>query len=159
LSLAQLTDRSLELLPQADLTARCASNNIIPNGDVVIEEGPLSSGTANYKEFWHGVVGLAGEGQNFDGNGSYVRFQTGGGPYLIATDKSLGLNRLFANSAAAPLGVKPAYPGKVPPLRPDVPCYKNKRPDLNGPAAAVGPSEALTRAAPRVAAASTGAKP
>ena len=30
------------------------------------------------------MVGLAGEGQNFDGNGMYVRFQTGGGSQAVS---------------------------------------------------------------------------
>ena len=39
----------------------------------------FTTGRENYKEFFYALVGLAGEGQNFDGNGMYVRFQTGGG--------------------------------------------------------------------------------
>ena len=35
-----------------------------------------------------------------------------------------------------PLGNRPAYPGKRPPYKPDVPCYTQKLPDVNGPAAA-----------------------
>ena len=44
-----------------------------------IQDGSFTTGVENYKEFWYALVGLAGEGQNFDGNGTYVRFQTGGG--------------------------------------------------------------------------------
>ena len=32
--------------------------------------GALSTGKANYKEFWYAMAGLAGESQNFDGNGT-----------------------------------------------------------------------------------------
>ena len=39
----------------------------------------FQTGRENYKDFLYALVGLAGEGQNFDGNGQYVRFQTGGG--------------------------------------------------------------------------------
>ncbi len=35
----------------------------------------------NYKEFGYAVTGFAGETQNFDGNGPYIRFQTGGGNF------------------------------------------------------------------------------
>ena len=38
-----------------------------------------------------------------------------------------------------PLGNRPFYPGKRPPYKPDVPCYTNKLPNLNGPAAAKTP--------------------
>jgi hypothetical protein len=46
-----------------------------------------------------------------------------------------------------PLGNRPAYPGKRPPYKPDVPCYTNKLPDLNGPASAKSdPTGAATTA-------------
>ena len=35
-----------------------------------------------------------------------------------------------------PLGNRPRYPGKLPPYRPNEPCYRQQPPDLNGPAAA-----------------------
>ena len=43
-----------------------------------------------------------------------------------------------------PLGNRPAYPGKRPPYKPDEPCYTQKLPDVNGPAAA----KSLPTAAP-----------
>ena len=72
------------LLPQVDLAAKCATDVVLPTGDVKIEDGALSSGAENYKEFWYTMVGLAGEGQNFDGNGMYVRFQPGGGDQTVS---------------------------------------------------------------------------
>ena len=72
------------------------------------------------------MVGLAGEGQNFDGNGMYVRFQPGGGDQTVSLGASGGLtDKLFANAVLKPLGTRPAFPGKRPPYKPDVPCYKN----------------------------------
>ena len=50
---------------------------VLPTGDVKIADGPFTTGLENYKQFWESLVGLAGEGQNFDGNGQYVRFQAG----------------------------------------------------------------------------------
>ena len=47
---------------------------------------PFSTGQPNYREFFYSVVQLAGESQVFDGNGSYVRFQAGGGPALTRMD-------------------------------------------------------------------------
>ena len=66
---------------------------------------PLTTGAENYKEFWYTMVGLAGEGQNFDGNGMYVRFQPGGGDQTISTGKRRAATRtstLFANAVADP---------------------------------------------------------
>ena len=81
--LAKLTDESIELLPETTLTSRCARENLLPAGDLVIED-EFTSGAENYKEFMWGLVGLAGEGQNFDGNGMYVRFQPGGGSNTVS---------------------------------------------------------------------------
>jgi phospholipid/cholesterol/gamma-HCH transport system substrate-binding protein len=95
------------------------------------------TGAENYKEFFYALVGIAGEGQNFDGNGMYVRFQTGGGSQTVSLgSKSAGTGQLFGNNVQVPLGNRPAYPGKRPPYKPEAPCYQQKIPDLNGPAAA-----------------------
>ncbi len=132
--LARLTDRALELLPQATLASRCAREVLLPTGDVVVED-EFNSGAENYKEFFWGLVGLAGEGQNFDGNGMYVRFQTGGGSQGITLGPA-GPSQQFGNNVAEPLGNRPFYPGRRPPYRPEVPCHTNRPPNLNGPAAA-----------------------
>ena len=118
---------------------------ILPTGDVVINEGPLTSGAANYKEFWYTMVGLAGEGQNFDGNGIYIRFQTGGGDQTVSTGTVGGKagTQLYGNALSKPLGTRPFYTGKLPPYKPDFPCYKNTPPNLNGPAGRVGAGETV----------------
>jgi hypothetical protein len=91
----------------------------------------------NYKEFFYALVGLSGEGENTDGNGMYVRFQTGGGSQTVSLgSKSANSGQLFGNNVQVPLGNRPAYPGKEPPYMPDVPCYTQKIADVNGPAAA-----------------------
>ena len=56
---------------------------LLPTGDVVIRD-EFQTGRENYKDFFYAMVGLAGEGQNFDGNGMYVRFQTGGGSQQVS---------------------------------------------------------------------------
>ena len=97
------------------------------------------------------MVGLAGEGQNFDGNGMYVRFQPGGGTQTVSTGaSSLSGDTLFANAAEKPIGTRPDYPGKRPPYKPDVACYTQKIPDLNG--AATGPPDASRPTSRRAAA-------
>jgi phospholipid/cholesterol/gamma-HCH transport system substrate-binding protein len=139
---ASLIDATVNLLPKTDLVSRCVINNILPTGDVVIKDGNLTTGTPNYKEFWQVMVALAGEGQNFDGNGMYVRFQPGGGDQTVSTGKTnVGGGALFANDIYAPIGTRPRQPAKRPPYRPDVPCYTNKPPDLNS--AKTGPVESV----------------
>ena len=137
--MATLTNQSIDLLPQTDLVSKCVRDVILPTGDVVIKD-EFMTGAENYKEFWYAMVGLAGEGQNFDGNGIYVRFQTGGGAQQVSLGQgSAGSPPQFGGLPTPPLGNRPFYPGKQPPLRDDQPCYKQKLPDLNGPAAAKAP--------------------
>ena len=139
--LARVIDGSIDVLPQADLAALCATRVVLPTGDIKIDEGALSNNVENYKEFWYAMVGLAGESQNFDGNGQMVRFQPGGGGQTIQTG-AIGGNAgdiLFGNVNEKPLGTRPAFPGKRPPYKPDEPCKDQKIPDLN--AARLGPAD------------------
>ena len=114
--LAAVTDSSVVLLPQTDLTSKCVTDVLLPTGNLKISDGALSTGAENYKEFWYTMVGLAGEGQNFDGNGVYVRFQPGGGDQTVSTGAVGGSasNALFGNALVKPIGTRPAYPGHRP---------------------------------------------
>jgi phospholipid/cholesterol/gamma-HCH transport system substrate-binding protein len=133
--IARLTDRSIELLPQTDLASKCAARVILPTGDVVIRD-EFTTGRENYKDFFYAMVGLAGESENFDGNGVYVRFQTGGGAQQVSLGQgSAGSPPQFGSLPTPPLGNRPVFPGRVPPYRADQPCFRQKLPDLNGPAA------------------------
>jgi phospholipid/cholesterol/gamma-HCH transport system substrate-binding protein len=137
--LAKLTNEALKLLPQTDLASKCARDVLLPTGDIVIED-EFTTGVENYKEFFYTLVGLSGEGQNFDGNGMYVRFQTGGGAESLSLGSaSANTGELFGNAVAVPLGNRPFYPGQRPPYRPTVACHTQNRPNLNGPAAAKSP--------------------
>jgi phospholipid/cholesterol/gamma-HCH transport system substrate-binding protein len=133
---ARLTDAAIDLLPQTNLASLCATKVILPTGDVPIRD-EFTTGVENYKEFFYTLVGLSGEGQNFDGNGMYVRFQTGGGTHLVSLGPhSPDTAAQFGNLVGVPLGNRPFYPGKRSPYKPNATCYKQKRPNLNGPAAA-----------------------
>jgi len=137
--LATFTDGFVRFLPQADLFNRCLTDTLLPTGDVVIQDGNLTTGVENYKEFFQSLVGFTGESQNFDGNGQYTRFQTGGGANRVQTG-ALGTDGpLFANALRKPLGTRPARPGARPPKKRTSPCYKQKRPDLNSARIGGGP--------------------
>ena len=139
--LAQLTNASLTLLPQIDRTALCARDTVLPTGDVVIHD-QFDTHTANYKEFWWTMVGLAGESQNFDGNGSMVRFAPGGGSQAVALGAANSpTGQLIGAAPARVQGVQPKYPGKRPPYVSSVRCNKSKIPDLNGSWADIGAGE------------------
>ena len=136
--------------------SRCTSNVLIPTGDQTIDDA-FSTGQPSYREFFYSTVNLAGESQGFDGNGPYVRFQSGGGSTLVEGTNPggspgfgplpQGTSKNFANAQAAPQGVQPVLPTNPPPFRPDVACNKNPVPDLNGPAAQPGPPD-LTAVTP-----------
>jgi phospholipid/cholesterol/gamma-HCH transport system substrate-binding protein len=139
--LARLTDASLGLLPQIDRTALCARDMVLPTGDVVVRD-EFTTGVENYKEFWYTMEGLAGESQNFDGNGSYVRFQPGGGSKTVSLGSANSATGALIGSSAAPvLGVRPRYPGKRPAYSQSVRCHRSTPPNVNGPWAAKGPGE------------------
>jgi ABC-type transporter Mla subunit MlaD len=133
--LATLTARTPALVKQLDLLDRCITKTIIPTGNVKVDDGAFTSGVENYKEFWYAMVGLAGEGQNFDGNGQFLRLATGGGGHLIQSGNSSYLGApFFGNAISPPLGTRPAYPGRRPPYVSSTPCYRSPVPDVNGPA-------------------------
>jgi ABC-type transporter Mla subunit MlaD len=144
-SLSAVTNDTIRLLPQVDLVNRCFTNIILPTGDYKIQDGFLTTGLENYKEFWQAMTSLSGEGQNFDGNGPYVRFQTGGGTNLLSTGNS-GTGpqggsgpQLFGNFPLQPIGSRPARPATKPPYNRKKACYTNTRPDLNSATVGGGP--------------------
>ncbi len=149
-SLAKVGHKSLKLFPQAGLLGRCTSHNLVPAGNVVIDDAggaypsQFVSGQPNVREFFYAAANLAGESQGFDGNGPFVRFQAGGGPQFVrmgVRGAPVPDNFLWGNNISAPLGTRPRLPvsGKLPPFRMDVPCYTQDVPDINGPAATPGP--------------------
>ena len=76
-------------MPQIELTSRCASDVLLPTGDLEIND-QFAPGVPNYKEFLYGTVQLSGESQGFDGNGPYLRFQGGGGPVAVQMNNPSG---------------------------------------------------------------------
>jgi len=134
---ARFTKGQVQLLPQIDLFNRCQLNVILPTGEARIGDGVFTTGLRNYEEFFQTTVGLAGESQNFDGNGSYTRFMAGGGAYPVQTQpvEQQG-SPLFASAIYQPLGTRPAR-GAKPPYRPTAACYKQQPPNLD--AAQIGP--------------------
>jgi len=142
---AQGIQETLALMPELTAFNRCVDENLIPTGNVVLQDSfgssDFSSGVQNYKEFFQGAVNIAGESSNFDGNGIFVRLQPGGGPVKVKTPNPLGGfegETFYGNTISAPLGTRPALTAE-PPIRPDVPCADSQPPNLNGPAAAAGP--------------------
>jgi phospholipid/cholesterol/gamma-HCH transport system substrate-binding protein len=135
---ATFTDGTVDFLPVVDAFNRCQYEVVLPTGEQRIQDGGLTTGLRNYEELFQGLVSLAGESQNFDGNGSYVRFQSGGGGYPVQTQSVGPLGPLFANATAPPLGTRPAKTAK-PPTRTSRACHRNSPPDLNSARIGGGP--------------------
>jgi virulence factor Mce-like protein len=127
-------------LPQLNQLSLCTSKVLVPTGNQVINDR-FSTGGPNYREFLYNLSNFAGQSQNYDGNGPYLRLQGGGGSQLVGepndraeqvTDK---VN--YGHTVTPPLGTQPQIAGK-PPLKPDVKCYTQPVPDVNGPLGQVG---------------------
>lgn len=147
-SLAGLVTSQNSLYKQGDLLAKCFSHVIFPAGSAKLQDGPNTSGLEDNREFWSAMVGLAGVGQNFNGNGLMPRFLLSTGSQTLrsrpATDVGLGNpsngQPLLAHTALTPEGTRPAFPAKEPPYKPLVPCYTQAVPNFNGPLAS-GPAD------------------
>jgi virulence factor Mce-like protein len=129
-------------LPQLNQLSLCTTKVMVPTGNQVIED-QFSTGGPNYREFLYNLVNFAGAAQNFDGNGPFTRAQIGGGPVLVGESNPRGnpdtLSDLiaYAHTIEDPRGNQPRLGGK-PPLKPEVRCYTNPVPDVNGPLGQVG---------------------
>ncbi len=130
------TDSTLGTL---DRTDRCLLHNLLPTAEVRVSDPPLSTNVPVFKEFFQTFVGVASAAQGFDGNGTYTRALATGGDNTLETNDFFGQGPLRGNATGAPLGTRPAYPGKAPPYREDVPCYTNRAPDVNGAKTGAGP--------------------
>lgn len=122
---------------------KCLTKVFYPGIKAKLEDGSNTSGAEAYQEFYYALAGLAGNGQNFDGNGGGGRFIAGGSgvtllsqpPTLVKPGAPAGNKTLIAQTALAPEGTSPRFPGSEPPYRPLVPCATQTVPNLNGPLA------------------------
>jgi phospholipid/cholesterol/gamma-HCH transport system substrate-binding protein len=142
------------LFSQIGLLSGCVDNVLIPTSNVTINDSGsgynFSTGVPNYREFGYATTGLAGESQVFDGNGPALRFFSAGGavpsggpvPNLRENVPGGGAKQdsLWGGSTVPPIGTKPVASSE-PPFRTDVSCQNNEVPDLNGPAADLGPPD------------------
>jgi hypothetical protein len=102
------------------------------------------------------MVGQAGEGAGFDGNGSFLRLAAAPGATMLQTGKTnYSGQSYFSTIAHPPLRTRPAYTSKLPPLRRDVRCFSQPVPDVNG-AGSTGPADGTQPDAPAPAVTDTG---
>jgi phospholipid/cholesterol/gamma-HCH transport system substrate-binding protein len=127
-------------LPQLNRISLCTSKVLVPTGNQVIND-QFSTGQPNYREFLYSLTDFSGWGQNFDGNGPFLRVQPGGGNLLVEQKNPNGNlttdKQDFAHTVTSPLGTQPQLGGRGP-LKPEVRCDSNPVPDLNGGLGQVG---------------------
>jgi phospholipid/cholesterol/gamma-HCH transport system substrate-binding protein len=133
-------------LPQLNRISLCTTKVLVPTGNQVIND-QFSTGQPNYREFLYTLTNFSGWGQNFDGNGAFLRVQPGGGNLLVEQKNDNGNlttdKRDFAHTVAPPLGTQPQLAAR-PPKKPEVRCDSNPVPDLNAGLGGVGaPSPAV----------------
>jgi len=130
----------VQLLPQLRYLGLCLSKTLVPTGNQVIADGGFGNGQKAAREFLYAAVNVAGESQNFDGNGRFVRVMPGGGALNIGTDDPGAdpvQKDLYGPASVPPLGTRPAQ-AALPPLDASEHCYTQGPADLNGPQAAAG---------------------
>ena len=133
--LAMLTNDELQFLPDINAFDLCMTKVFIPTGDVVVNDGSLSSGAPNYREFFYAMTAMAGASQGEDGNGNFLRLAASGGPYTVESGQTNYFGNVdtgFASMAAKPLRTRPYYPNAVPQLQRKVACDTQPVPDVNG---------------------------
>jgi phospholipid/cholesterol/gamma-HCH transport system substrate-binding protein len=127
-------------LPQLNRISLCTTKIFVPTGNQTIDDR-FSTGGPNYREFYFYLANFAGQSQNYDGNGPYLRLQPGGGDAFVEQSNPNGNlsteKQDFANTIAPPLGTQPQLGGR-PPLKPDVRCFTNPVPDVNAGIGQVG---------------------
>ncbi len=129
-SLASLQSRSVPLSRQVRLASSCQNDVILPwTHDTVPDQAPGLQARENvYEESTKSLPGLGGESRSGDANGIFFRTLVGGGSNLYDFGNGNVATTLFPV-----LGVEPPLPqgpNARPPIRPNVPCETQQRPDL-----------------------------
>jgi hypothetical protein len=157
--LAGLAAGTNTFLPSIDDFDRCITDVLLPSGNLKVDDGSLSTPVESYKELWYAMVGQAGEGAGFDGNGSFLRLLASPGSLNIQSGKTnYGDTSYFSTAALPPLRTRPAFTSKLPPLRRDVKCYTQPVPNVNG-AGSTGPADGSRPGAAAPPKPSTGGNP
>jgi phospholipid/cholesterol/gamma-HCH transport system substrate-binding protein len=127
------------LLSGTTSLARCLNDTVIPTGNEKVLDPPVTTGLKDYQELLQAAVGLASDGQNFDGNGRYLRTTVGGGSDRVATGSLGSGGPLYGNAVLPPLGTRPAFDSTKPVIQRKVLCDTQKAPDLNSATSGTGP--------------------
>jgi phospholipid/cholesterol/gamma-HCH transport system substrate-binding protein len=109
----------------------CLRTHVTPVLESQVPDGSLSTGQPVWQEFVHFIVGLASAGQDFDGNGYWIRSILGTGT------NSASVGQLTGGKASTPsvIGSSPHWVGDLTPsdFRPDASCSSQPVVSLSEP--------------------------
>ena len=125
-NLVELNRGGVQLQEQTRLVGSCNVNVITPWNDETVPDPNFKPAGPIYQEASKQFVGLGGESRSFDANGQYVRSYANSANYATV----LGDDRFFFTDLPVQGVNPPRKDGGPPPLRPDVPCETQQRPDL-----------------------------
>jgi phospholipid/cholesterol/gamma-HCH transport system substrate-binding protein len=146
--LAPLEPQLTSLFDQVTPVMDCLRNNALPTLKTPVDDDALTTGDPPYRELLHALVGLSSASQNFDGNGSAVRYHAGFGDQLVSFGPAPSLGEPLVGTTSEPIiGSRPRKPGAQPPFRSDLACRTQARPNLS---TATGPSPSQRRFKPKV---------
>ncbi|MEA2492210.1 MAG: phospholipid/cholesterol/gamma-HCH transport system substrate-binding protein [Thermoleophilaceae bacterium] len=130
--LPTLINRLSALFPITEPLSQCLLTHLVPTFNSQIPDGDLSTGRPVWQDFAHGLVGLAGQAQNFDGNGFNMRYLGGTSPAGFAAQSIPGLGQVVAATEPV-LGSRPVWlgPGVDPEFHPEAQCAAQPVPDLH----------------------------
>lgn len=151
--LAELNRDGVELQEQQRQLASCQTGVVLPWQNDSIPDGLIPAKGKVFQEGVRWLPGIAGESRSFDANGQYIKTVADGANFATAT----GDGRFFLTGS--PLqGVQPPRAAKDPPLRPDVACETQERPNLAAGVQTPPPSRRVNQNAPGAAVRSAAAQ-
>jgi len=123
--LVEVNEGGVPLQKELRLLSSCGNEVLVPwrNDTVPDQQFPASGKVFQEQVKW--LPGIAAESRSFDANGQYVKSLANGAEYAYP----LGGGQ-FLTSGAPIQGVNPPRKDQAPPLRKDVPCETQQRPDL-----------------------------
>ena len=123
--LVSLARGSVPMLGQLRPLSACANNVLLPFSRDTVPDADFPAAGPVYQTGVKWLPGLAGESRSMDANGQWFKVLGTGGAETVQLGEGL-----FGQALFPVLGVKPTKPKARPPLRPDVACETQERPDL-----------------------------
>jgi hypothetical protein len=110
-----------EVLRLVTPVMNCLHRSAYPVLTAKIQDPPHTTGDPVYRELLHGLPGVTGVAQNFDGNGPMVRYHAGFGDRTLSTSLP-GSGPIVGLTSETPLGSRPRYTRTPPPFKPGTSC-------------------------------------